>query len=177
MKTTHYLFILMMAVILSFTALNKSAAQDIVLPEITIEEEFVPLTIITVNEYPSLMHISGLQKFTNITYRGSEINLREAQNYRLQAENERIYVRAYYRNDGSLRKAKLVSTDTRIPQNIRQYLVTEPFHGWTMRGNRMIVRNFDEALTQYEVTMQNGGMYQTLYFDAAGNPIRRLAVR
>ncbi len=177
MKATSYLFILMMAVLLSFAAFNKSAAQIIVLPEITIEEEYYPLSVITVNEYPSLMHLRGLQKYTNLTYHGVPIDLRESNNYRLEGENEKVFVRAIYRDDGSLRNARLITKDTRLPLSVHQYLVSEPYQGWIMTGNRMIVRNFDEASTQYEVTMQNGDELRTLYFDAAGNPIRRLAVR
>lgn len=180
MKSRFHLRLMLVLVIVGAYSFNVVSAQGTDMQKDVADMQILPgnvISSITADDYPHFLHLSELQKFYNIDYRKLEVNLTEYNNYRLHAQGAKSTLKAVYREDGSLRHARLVTVDSRLPMNIRNQLVSEPYEGWEMTGNRTIVRNFNPKLTKYEVTMSNGDKQQTIRFDATGKQTRRFTLR
>lgn len=130
------------------------------------------LSVITENDYPNLMTLSGLKKYSNIQY---DVKVNEKNEHRLDGIGKYSSLYAVYGKNGNLVKAEYITKNSRLPANIYKQLVEDNFKDWTMTGNKKIVLNFDPMRTEYEVTLKKDKMKQTLYFDNAGNRITRLA--
>lgn len=179
MKTIHYLTLLLMSGIFFIPIYNTVNAQDTghTMQTTDIQMPGTLLTVITADDYPYFLHLSELQNYSNIDYRGRLVNFNEQNHYRLSAVGANSSLRAIYNSDGSLRNAKLITKDSRLPVHIYRQVAMESKEGWIMTGNRMIVRNFNPNLTKYQVTLSNGEKQKTMRFDASGKKVKLFARR
>lgn len=130
------------------------------------------LSVITEDDYPNLLTLTGLKKYSNVLYPD---NLKKNNEYQVKGYGKRASLYALYNKEGNLIEANYVVKNSRLPSAIYQNLVTGNYRGWTMINNKKTVRDFDSMKTEYEVEIQRDKIRQTLYFDYAGNPISRLA--
>ncbi len=180
MKSRYLLRQMLVLVVVGVSSINVVSAQDTDKQQVSTDMQVLHgniLSTITADDYSHFLHLSELQKFSNIDYSKLAVNYSENNNYRLNAQGAQSTLKAIYRNDGSLKHAKLVTVDSRLPMKIIRQLASAPYEGWVMTGNRTIVRNFNPELTKYEVTISNGEMQQTLRLDATGKQVRRFAFR
>lgn len=130
------------------------------------------LSVITEDDYPNLVTLAGLKKYSNVL---DPDNFKKNNEYQVKGYGKRASLYALYSKDGNLIEANYVIKNSRLPFSIYQNLVTGNYKEWTMINNKKTVRDFDTMKTEYEVEMQKDKIRQTLYFDYAGNPISRLA--
>lgn len=99
-----------------------------------------------------------------------EIRLRglESERYTVEgtSKNETMY--ALYNGSGKLIKANVVQRNIVLPRAIFETLSESEYTSWTVIGNELIIRDFDENRMQYKVILQNGGEVKIEHFDKNG---------
>lgn len=135
------------------------------------------ISVITEDDYPNFLNIADLKKYSNIIYNGVTVNPKKGNEYLLEGYGKNKSLEARYGKDGKLISARLVKKNHPLPNAIYRYLVSDSYKDWSMIGNTTYVKDFDAMSTEYEVQIKQGSLKQTLYFDRAGNPIQRLALK
>ena len=84
-----------------------------------------------------------------------------------KAKNEEMYAE-YDGSNGNLIKATVIQRNIRLPKSIFLELTTEDYKGWTMVGNKRVIKNFAKSSIEYEVVMMKDGELRIEYFDSNG---------
>ena len=160
-----------------FTNVQLVNAQDCKCPEVAINSESEPSTVLVFlgeNDYPNFLNISGLKKYSNVITDKSVDSFAEITYYRVESSNKNTKLFATYSADGKLITGYLTTKNIRLPRAVLVFLV-QNHKDWTMTSNKSIVTDFDALRTEYEVKVKKDRNKKTLYFDYAGQPISRLA--
>lgn len=145
--------------------------KDCTCPEVAIFDQSV-LGLIGEEDYPYFLNISDLKKYSNVQYGG--LIGRSAKTYTINTRNKQINLHAKYAKNGKLIKGLLVTKNSPVPLVILLYLID--YHkDWIMTSNKTFVHDFDTQKTEYEVKMEKDGKKQTLFFDHAGKPLKKLS--
>lgn len=89
----------------------------------------------------------------------------EIQYYVLNAKGPNMTCEAVYRSNGELVYATSSLTNFKLPRSIIKY-VNDNHEGWTVKGDKKEIRNFDENLSYMEIIIEKDGQSKTLYFDS-----------
>lgn len=182
-QNTAYLKNSIALLILFFITLSAHG-QNVACPEVAavvqnepkdlLNEPTMVLGEIKEDDYPYLLNISGLKKYSNIKYRGQPISFYKNRNYDLISNGKQMKLIATYGEDGNLIKGSLVKKNSHLPVFIRENLHTYWAGGWQMIGNKIFINDFDPLKTEYEVELQHDDKKRTVYFDYLGKSIKRL---
>lgn len=90
-----------------------------------------------------------------------------------KTKNEELYAE-YDGSNGNLIKATVIQRNIILPRNISVELTTGDYKGWTMIGNKRVIKDFMRDSIEYEVVMMKDGELRIEYFDANGMVIDQL---
>lgn len=83
------------------------------------------------------------------------------------SNNEDVY--ALYNGSGELINATVRQRNIKLPKAIYEVLISDPYSGWNMIGNELVVHNFDAKSMTYKVILSMDGEVKVEYFDHRGN--------
>lgn len=90
-----------------------------------------------------------------------------------KSKNEEMYAE-YNGMNGNLIKATVIQRNIILPRNIIAEITTGDYSGWTMIGNKRVIKNFWKDTIEYEVVMMKDGELRIEYFDSNGMMIDQL---
>ncbi|WP_340107095.1 hypothetical protein [Rhodohalobacter sp. 8-1] len=90
-----------------------------------------------------------------------------------KSKNEELYAE-YNGSNGNLIKATVIQRNIILPRNIMAEITTGDYNGWTMVGNKRVIKNFMKDTIEYEVVMMKDGELRIEYFDSNGMMIDQL---
>lgn len=125
-------------------------------------------------DYPYLRNLECLKNKNFLNARGFTStfkNMKSKNNNRfvLTGSGYKLDISATYDKNGNLVQSLLTMRDIRIPHAIRQYIYSGKYDGWTMTGNKKIVKDFDPYQTEYEIIMTDGSKKKVLNFREYGS--------
>lgn len=140
------------------------------------ESERESVNTILEEDYPFLKTVHCLKNRDFLNSRGwnwtlKNMSLKQVSHYVLRGKGAKIDVEATYNKAGHLVESMMRTKDTRIPQAIRQFIISDKYHGWVMIGNEKVVKDFDPYQTEYNIILSDGITEQVLNFKEYGNTI------
>lgn len=92
----------------------------------------------------------------------------------IEGNGQNAVLKASYDRDGMLTSGTLVMRDAKVPCCIYRFCTDSEYEGWRLKSTEVLVKNFDPALTEYKITLQNGDREKVLHFGTEGRNIALL---
>lgn len=145
------------AILISVFLINSSHGQ-----QTQVEKKDVPPAVVETIE---TTYASCGNNITWYTTRNAKVDY-----YVATATGENMICESVYDTKGNLIYAITTQTNVKLPRIVQEAIATK-HKGWTIKGDKRVIHDFDLNRSYYEVKIENKKKHNTLYFDSSGEEI------